>query len=408
MANDLRELISKEGIISIGITLIPTFTWLYFLFSDEKKRKIVIGLIFFGGILTVTPLLLMQELFSTFPDTNFLEMIPDKIPSIALASIVIIIILAMLEEVFKQLFLRFVDEKYLLVQTVNDSVKFSMIAALGFSFIENIYPYFFRIISSGQYKELISIFLIRSIFTSAMHVAVSGIFGYHYGVSKFAIDFREQSSWEGNKLYLAKFLNRFFEVPQSKAYKEQRIFYGLLISMGIHGLFNSLVNFGLVAPALILVMLSFAYLILLLKRKAGNLILINDISEHQSIMPKKDEEVITELVGMWFNEKKYVDVIHICERLLQHDPNNNVIKLFREKSIDQLEGNDPYKKALSTILSSNQGATDQSQLTHWIEAQKNSGKGVAENFQNSPEFKKFLEEERAKKEKQGSFKLDLG
>lgn len=408
MTNDLRELVSKEGAIAIGITLIPTFIWLYFLFSDSKKRKIIIGLIFFGGILTVTPLLLMQKLFSTFPDTNFLEMIPDKIPNMAVAAIVIMVILAMLEEVFKQLFLRFVDEKYLLVETVNDSVKFAMIAALGFSFMENIYPYFFRIINSGHYGELMSIFFIRSIFTSAMHVAVSGIFGYYYGVAKFAIDFREQSNWEGNKLYFAKFLNRVFEIPQSKAYKEQRIFYGLLISMGIHGTFNSLVNYGFVAPALILVLLSFAYLMLLLKRKAGNLILANDISEHRSFMPKKDEDVITELVGMWFNEKKYVDVIHICERLLQHDPNNNVIKLFREKSIDQLEGNDPYKKALSTILSSNQGAADQSQLTHWIELQKNKGKGVVENFQNTPEFKKFLEDQRLEKEKAGSFKLDLG
>lgn len=408
MTNDLRELVSKEGAIAIGITLIPTFTWLYFLFSDSKKRKIIIGLIFFGGILTVTPLLLMQKMFSTFPDTNFLEMIPDKIPNMAVAAIVIMVILAMLEEIFKQLFLRFIDEKYLLVETVNDSVKFAMIAALGFSFMENVYPYFFRIINSGHYNELMSIFFIRSIFTSAMHIAVSGIFGYHYGVSKFAIDFREQSNWEGNKLYFAKFLNRVFEIPQSKAYKEQRIFYGLLISMGIHGTFNSLVNYGFVAPALILVLLSFAYLMLLLKRKAGNLILTNDISEHQSFMPKKDEDVITELVGMWFNEKKYVDVIHICERLLQHDPNNNVIKLFREKSIDQLEGNDPYKKALSTILSSNQGAADQSQLTHWIELQKNKGKGVVENFQNTPEFKKFLEDQRLEKEKAGSFKLDLG
>jgi len=408
ISNDLTQLFSKSGIIVIFITLIPTFIWLYFLFSDDKKRKSVITFIFAGGIMTVIPLLLMQKLFASFPCTNFLEMIPEKIPSIAIATIVITFILAMLEEIFKQLFLRFIDEKYLLVQTVNDSVKFAMIAALGFSFMENVYPYFFRVIASGQYKEFTSMFLIRSLFTSAMHIAVSGIFGYHYGVSKFAIDFREQSNWEGNKLYFAKFLNRYFGVAQSKAYKEQRIFYGLAIAMGIHGVFNTLVGFGFVAPALILVIISFGYLLLLLKRKAGNLILTNDISNGPSIMAKRDEDVITELAGMWFNEKRYVDVIHICERLLQHDPNNNVIKLFREKAIDQLEGNDPYKKALSTILSSSQGAVDASQISRWIELQKDKGRGVPENFQNTPEYRKFIEEERLKKEKADSFKLDLG
>lgn len=408
ISNDLTLLWSKNGIIVIFITLIPTFIWLYFLFSDDKKRKSVMAAIFAGGIMTVIPLLLMQKLFASFPCTNFLEMIPDKVPSIVLASVIITFILAGLEEVFKQFILRFVDEKYLLVQTVNDSVKFSMVAALGFSFMENVYPYFFRVVASGQYKELMSMFLLRSIVTSAMHITVSGIFGYHYGVSKFAIDFREQSNWEGNKLYFAKFLNKYFGVAQSKAYKEQRIFYGLLLSMGIHGIFNNLAGFGYIAPALVLVIASFIYLILLLKRKAGNLIMTNDISIQQSLMPKKDEDVITELASMWFNEKRYVDVIRICERLLQHDPNNNVIKLFREKAIDQLEGNDPYKKALSAVLSSNQGAIDNSQISRWITLQKNSGKGLVENFQDTPEFRKFLEDERLKKEKAGSFKLDLG
>jgi RsiW-degrading membrane proteinase PrsW (M82 family) len=409
ISNDLTQLYSKSGIIAIAITLLPAIIWLYFLFSDEKKRKSVMGLIFMAGMATVVPLLLMQKLFAVFPCTNFLRAIGESRINVTAGAIIIIVILAMLEEVFKQFILRFIDQKYLLVQTVNDSIKFSIIAALGFSLTENIYPYFFRMIEAGQMKELIGTYIIRSIFTTCMHVGVSGIFGYQYGISKFAIDFREESKWEGKNLYLAKFLNTHFGTPLSNAYRQQRILHGLLLAMGIHGAFNSLVSYGYVLPALLLAGGSFAYLLLLMKRKAGNLILANDIStEHASFLPKKDEDVITELIGMWFNDKRYVDVIHICERLLERDPNNNVVKLFRAKAADQLEGNDPYKKALTAVLDKAPGVEDRSILTNWIETKQAAGMKLPDNFQSAPEFLKFLEEEKKKKLGSKTFNIDLG
>lgn len=398
------------GAIAFGIALIPTFAWLYFLFADSQKRKRLIALIFLGGIATVIPLLILQAVFSNFPDLNVIEMIPDKVPNIAIAQLLIIIFLGVLEEIFKQTFLRTVDSKWLLIETVNDSIKLSMIAALGFSFAENVYPYFFTLIQFGNYKELMGAYLVRSLFTSAMHISVSGIFGYYYGISKFAIDFREQSKWTGEKMYVTKLITWLFNIPQSESFREQKILKGLLIAMGIHGAFNFLVQFQLVLPALLLVIGSFIYLLLLLTRKAGSLILVNsNVYENSSMaLPKKDEEVITELVGMWFNEKKYQDVISICERLLERDPDNNVIKLFRAKAVDQLEGNDPYHKTLSTLLEKKTQVEDQSKIAKWIELEKQQGNAIPTNFQNSSEYKKFLEEEQKKKEASPTFKLDLG
>ena len=140
------------GAIAFGIASIPTLAWLYFLFSDSQKRKSLIALIFFGGILTVVPLLVIQEMFQAFPELNIIEVLPEKIPSIAIAQLSIIIILGMLEEIFKQTFLRKVDSRWLMIQTVNDSIKLAMIAALGFSFAENIYPYFFTLLKRGNYQ----------------------------------------------------------------------------------------------------------------------------------------------------------------------------------------------------------------------------------------------------------------
>ncbi|MBI4975566.1 hypothetical protein HZC20_02710 [Candidatus Peregrinibacteria bacterium] len=67
-------------------------------------------------------------------------------------------------------------------------------------------------------------------------------------------------------------------------------------------------------------------------------------------MAKKDEDVVVELLGMWFNDKKYVDVIHICERLLERDPDNNVVKLFKAKAMDKMNEKDTYKNILGSVI----------------------------------------------------------
>ncbi len=398
-----------SGLIAFGIALIPTFAWLYFLFSDTQKRKKIIALIFMGGIATVIPLLIIQAIFLNFPELNVIQLIPESIPSIALGQLAVIIFLGMLEEIFKQGFLRGVDSRWLLIQSVGDSIRLSMIAALGFSFAENIYPYFFHLIQYGRYNDLMGAYLIRSLFTSAMHMSVSGIFGYYYGVSKFSADYRQESVWSGKKMYVTRLIASSFDITESKALKKQSIFKGLFLAMGIHAIFNFLVQFELVIPALLLVLGSFIYLLVLVHRKTENVALIDPemLGESQTTMGKKDEDVVTELVGMWLNEKRYQDVISICERLLKRDPNNNVIKLFRAQALDKIEGNDIYHKTLTTLLDTKTVVNDESQMTRWIELQKQSGMPLQKNFQNSPEYKKFLEETKRQRDSASTFSLDL-
>jgi hypothetical protein len=53
---------------------------------------------------------------------------------------------------------------------------------------------------------------------------------------------------------------------------------------------------------------------------------------------------------MWFNKGKFVDVIHICERLLMRDPDNKVVQLFKAKAIDKMDQSNPYKNILSKLF----------------------------------------------------------
>jgi hypothetical protein len=101
------------------------------------------------------------------------------------------------------------------------------------------------------------------------------------------------------------------------------------------------------------VLVGYYVLLRLLKSKAGHLIMVTDIDEQRSsTMAQTDEEVVIELVGMWFKDKRYVDVMHICERLLERDPDNKVVQLFKAQAIDKMEKNNIYSKILEKLFPS--------------------------------------------------------
>src|SRR3989338_10080814 len=70
-----------------------------------------------------------------------------------------------------------------------------------------------------------------------------------------------------------------------------------------------------------------------MQTKAGHL-LFSMIKRRASNMAQRDEDVVMELIGMWTKEGKFEEVIKICDRLLAHDPDNNVVKLFKAKAAD--------------------------------------------------------------------------
>ena len=72
--------------------------------------------------------------------------------------------------------------------------------------------------------------------------------------------------------------------------------------------------------------------------------------ESTSTMAQKDEEVVLELLGMWFQQKRYVDVIHICQRLLERDPSNMVVQLFKTKALDKMDSDSVYQKILGSLF----------------------------------------------------------
>jgi len=344
---------SSENIIlylvSALLALIPAAIWMVFLIREHKKRRYQV-LIFVLSIFSVVPVFALQYFLNLFPQFDIVDFIQSQIHNQNLNYIVLFIAVGVVEEIVKQSIVRMIDRKYLLIQTINDSIRYSLVAALAFSFAENIF-YIFNIYSAFGVKQLIIAYLFRSIFTTAAHLMFSGYFGYYYGIAKFSINIVEQSRWTGKKHLLSNILARILNISRIQAFKETMILKGLFFAIILHAAFNFLLQLNIIIPVVIYVVLGFSVLRYLLKRKTGKLILVTDISAQQtSSMAKKDEDVVIELLGMWFTQKKYVDVLHICQRLLERDPDNQVVQLFKSKALDKLDTDSPYQKILSNLF----------------------------------------------------------
>jgi RsiW-degrading membrane proteinase PrsW (M82 family) len=302
------------------------------------------------SIFSVVPVFALHYFLDLFPQFDILAFLQNQIHNQNTNYILLFISVGIVEEIVKQLILRYVDHKYLLIQTINDSIHYSLISALGFAFAENIF-YISSIYSQLGWQQLIIPYLFRSIFTTAAHLIFSGFFGYFYGLAKFSMNITEQSRWTGKKHYLANLIGSIFKISRIRAVKELMIIRGLLIAIVLHAVFNFMLQLNQIIPTALYIAAGFALLLQQLRQKSGKLILVTDPTETRlSTMAETDEDVVIELIGMWFKDKRYVDVIHICERLAERDPDNKVIQLFKAKALDQMDKNSAYGKILNNMF----------------------------------------------------------
>lgn len=234
----------------------------------------------------------------------------------------------------------------------------------------------------------------------------SGVFGYYYGVGKFSIEIVKQSKLVGKISYISKALAKFFNIPLSHAHQQHMIVKGLGIAVLMHAIYNYLLQYNVIIPVVIFVILGYIYLRYLLSRKAGHLVLVTDVTEKsKSTLAKKDEDVVVELLGMWFKDGRYVDVMHICERLLERDPDNNVVKLFKAKAMDKMDDKDTYKAVLGTVLKTKDDLSANEK--NKIEKYTTDKERITKQFPKTEESEKKPTITNQKKDSDGTFNLDV-
>ncbi len=348
----IKTLKMFEGIIwwqilvAVLLALAPVFIWVEIMLTRKQHSIKSLVKVFLLGTLTVLPLIGIQYLWIFHPEWDVYLWIDQHISSesMQIGFLATFIVVGIMEELVKMGVVRIADASKMKIMTINDAVKFSILAALGFAFSENIL-YFYSVISSGSMTDLFSTLVFRSSFTVCGHMIFSSIFGYFYGIGKFSKNIVEQEKWTGESHMLANLVHKLIGIKQGITVKYQKLLTGLLIAMSMHAAFNFFLQMNMIIEAMALIVIGFVYVQFLMHRKAGHLVLIGE--NGKSLMVKKDEDVVLELIGMWFNGGKYQDVIEICERLLMRDPDNKIIKLFKAKALDKAK----MDKAMTSIKS---------------------------------------------------------
>jgi RsiW-degrading membrane proteinase PrsW (M82 family) len=327
-------------VVSIFLALIPAFIWALYFFEPKDKNAKFFLKVFLGGTLTVFPILGLQYAYIKFagayPNLDFVDAIKDNVPNFYIITVITYAWVGISEELIKFFIVKYADNKHPEVtNTINGVLKFGLLSGLGFAFSENIF-YFYNIWKNLGLEGLLAPFLFRSTFTVCAHLMFSGIFAYYYGNAKFAEDFINFKKWKGEKV----------DNDEYKKFRRKNILIGLILSMFLHALFNSLLELSghlkngqtLVIAVILLVAGMFFFLSALLRKNSGNLRFIQ-ADKHISVMQKSDIDVLMEYIGIRFSEGKYEEVIGMCERLLHRDPDNNVAKIFKAKSEDKIKKN---------------------------------------------------------------------
>jgi RsiW-degrading membrane proteinase PrsW (M82 family) len=170
-------------------------------------------------------------------------------------TIVSFILVAVIEEWSKHWVTRKSDRNFF--RSVDDVIQLSIIAAIGFAFAENIInpTYFIAFVrdylvipDSPQWGAFLGSVIGRSVITNMVHITASGVLGYFYGVAFFAEPYMDYMSKRGTQFRLASWIHSVLQVRPATVYRDQKMLEGLLLAIGIHGLFNILTSLSDVLP----------------------------------------------------------------------------------------------------------------------------------------------------------------
>jgi len=237
--------ITKIAIITVAsmLAFVPILLWGYHFYKKHAEKQKYVVLTFVAGALSVIPLLSYRLLWNYFPWINaFLwtrNLKADLVgfSTFALVPISVIatfMLVGIIEETSKMLAVRTIDVK--VFKSIDDVIEFAIIAALGFSFIENII-YFYNIISVRGFEQLLFPFIFRSLFSTFAHIMFSGIFGYYYGIGHFA-NKELKSEIRKNRHPFLKFFHKYFHFKENILFKDEKVLEGLFVATTLHAVFN--------------------------------------------------------------------------------------------------------------------------------------------------------------------------
>lgn len=230
-------------LFSALLALVPVIIWGYIFYQKDPQSKRLTLLTFVGGMMAVVVILLYKWSWQFFPEIDlfkFSNQFSDSyfgISNFVLIPVSVLVtfgIIGLLEEYGKNIVVRVTDKGAF--KSVDDAITFSIVAALGFSFLENIL-YFYYIWQFQTLANLFIPFIFRSLFSTFAHVFFSGIYGYFYGIACFAAPYWQDELRENRGKFVI-LLHKILSFKSVYIFSEIKIMEGLVYAVLLHAAFN--------------------------------------------------------------------------------------------------------------------------------------------------------------------------
>lgn len=263
-------------VLSMVFALIPAAFWCILFLPYHREKLSRVFLMFFAGMTATAPILFYDALVRRGSELHFfyLRITPESFssatqsfvsgqlqasPSVQTALLTVaisFILVALVEEGSKYWVLRKSGDK--LFGSIDEVVELAIIVAIGFAFAENIlntsyFPSFVRqyLLTDGSrnWFAFLGNTAGRSVLTSMVHIASTGILGYFVGRAIFASQLLKTVPAGVVRYPVTDAMTRLLKLPPVQVFRSISIVAGFAFAVGSHALANFLVTVPDVLPS---------------------------------------------------------------------------------------------------------------------------------------------------------------
>jgi RsiW-degrading membrane proteinase PrsW (M82 family) len=234
-----------EFFICILAAFLPVLIWIFIFMNKSEKDFFHLIITFIMGMGSAGLILLYQYFWGNGP-INLLffgvEAYDFKLNIINLLEGPLLIAFAtylsvgFLEETLKHFVVVKADTR--IFSSIDEVIELSIIAALGFAFLENIAYFYMQYMNGGMNSNFWIFVLQRSLFVVFVHVLCSAIYGYFYGIGFFAKPYMQYQISHGKRFPIVNFFHRVLHFKKASFFREKMMITGLIMASVLHGLYN--------------------------------------------------------------------------------------------------------------------------------------------------------------------------
>ena len=256
---------TTQIVASILLASVPAMVWSYIFYKKDPVHASKAVATFLVGMLAVIPMLAYKWSWQFFPQINVFNYTNtlqadvlhfSPLLVLPVGSILAFMFVGVIEEYLKHRVVVQVDRGFF--RNIDDAIEFSIIAALGFAFIENVLYFYYIWEFQGTDTVLIS-FVFRSLFSTFAHVLFSGIYGYFYGLAYFADPIWAEKNREKRHPFLNT-LHKFTHFKKSRVFQAEKLTEGLLLATVLHAIFNILLEMNVTFFMIPFLLIGYNYL----------------------------------------------------------------------------------------------------------------------------------------------------